>query len=413
MPVASLLLGVALLLTGQGLQGTLVPVRASLEGFSALSIGVMGGAYFLGFTLGCLKGGELVARVGHVRVFAAMTALASATPLLHGLIVESLTWTGLRLLTGFCFAVLYIVIESWLNDVSTNENRAMVFSTYVMITMSVFAIGQMMMLMYDPQQLYLFGIVAVLISIAVVPVVLSTAPGPQQPQSASVDLERLYQISPAGTVTCLCSGLANGAFWALAPAVVITMTGDLSMAAWFMSANVIGGAVSQWPVGWLSDRMGRRPVMIACALACAAVAVLITAAGDAISTTALSALGFAWGAFAFPQYTIAVANANDYADPSEYVMVSSGLLLMYGLGAIAGPLLASAVMTVSGSAGLYMHTAVVHVLVSIYIGFRATRRAAPPRGQHLDFSETIVAAHTKSQVYEEEAQGDAAEEPAR
>ncbi len=413
MPVASLLLGVALLLTGQGLQGTLVPVRATLEGFSALSIGVMGGAYFLGFTLGCLKGGELVARVGHVRVFAAMTAVASATPLLHGLIVEPMIWTGLRMLTGFCFAVLYIVIESWLNDVSSNENRGMVFSTYVMITLSVFAIGQMMMLMYDPMQLYLFGIVAVLISIAVVPVVLSTAPGPQQPQDTKVNLRRLYDISPAGTVTCLCSGLANGAFWALAPSVAVTLSGDLAMAAWFMSANVLGGAVSQWPVGWLSDRIGRRPVMIACAISCAVVAAMIVVGGNSIGMSLFVGLGFAWGAFAFPQYTIAVANANDYADPSEYVMVSSGLLLMYGLGAIAGPLIASGVMTGLGSTGLYMHTAIVHLLVSAYIGFRTTQRTPPPRAQHMDFSDSIVAAHTTSQVYEEENQNNPADEPAR
>lgn len=410
MPVASLLLGVALLLTGQGLQGTLLPVRAALENFSTLSIGVMGGSYFLGFTVGCLKGGDLVARVGHVRVFAAMTALASASPLLHGMILEPITWTLLRSLTGFCFAVLYIVIESWLNEVSTNENRGMVFSTYVMITMSVFAIGQMMMLLYDPQELYLFGIVAVLISIAVVPVVLSTAPVPQKPQSARVNLVRLFKISPAGTITSLCSGLTNGAFWSLAPAVAVGISGDLSMAAWFMSANVVGGAISQWPIGWLSDRVGRRPMMITCALFSSVAAALIVAGGDAIGMTALVALGLLWGAVAFPQYAIAVANTNDYADPSEYVMVSSGLLLMYGLGAIVGPLIASVAMTYIGNTGLYVHTGIIHLLTAMYIGFRATQRTAAPERQHLEFGESLVAAQTTSQVYEEEAQQEAAED---
>ncbi|MCB1843494.1 MAG: MFS transporter [Halioglobus sp.] len=412
MPVASLLLGVALLLTGQGLQGTLLPVRATMEAFSTLSIGVMGGAYFLGFTAGCFKGGDLVARVGHVRVFAAMTALASAAPLLHGLILEPITWTLLRTLTGFCFAVLYIVIESWLNEVSTNENRGMVFSTYVMITMSVFAIGQMMMLMYDPRELYLFGIVAVLISIAVVPVVMSTAPEPQKPHSARVNLARLFRISPAGTITSLCSGLTNGAFWSLAPAVAVGLSGDLSMAAWFMSANVVGGALSQWPIGRLSDRVGRRPMLIICAICSSIIAMLIVTRGNATGTSALVTLGFLWGAAAFPQYAIAVANTNDYADPSEYVMVSSVLLLMYGLGAIVGPLIASVAMTYIGDTGLYVHTGIFHLVTAMYIGFRATRRTAAPERQHLDFNESLVAASTTSQVYEEETQQELADDAA-
>ena len=139
-PVFALLISVSILLTGQGLQGTLLPVRASLEQFPTLAIGAMGAAYFIGFTLGCLKGGELVRRVGHVRVFLAMSALASASPLVHALAIQPLTWGLLRLVTGFCLAVLYVVIESWLNERSTNETRGIVFSTYAMITLTVLAI---------------------------------------------------------------------------------------------------------------------------------------------------------------------------------------------------------------------------------------------------------------------------------
>ena len=134
-PVAALLLGVAILLTGQGLQGTLIPVRARLEDFSTLSIGLMGGAYFLGFTVGCLRGVNLVRRLGHVRIFAAMTAIASAAPLLHALWLETWVWLLLRLMSGYCFAVLYVVIESWLNEQSSNENRGIVFSAYTFISM--------------------------------------------------------------------------------------------------------------------------------------------------------------------------------------------------------------------------------------------------------------------------------------
>ena len=150
-PIAALLIGVSILMTGQGLQGTLLPMRAGIESFPTIAIGAMGAAYFLGFTIGCLQGGELVRRVGHVRVFLAMTALGSATPLVHGLVLNEFAWGFLRMVAGFCFAVLYVVIESWLNERSTNENRGTVFSIYVMISLSVLAAGQMMTLLYDPQ----------------------------------------------------------------------------------------------------------------------------------------------------------------------------------------------------------------------------------------------------------------------
>ena len=244
-PVAALLIGVSILLTGQGLQGTLLPVRAGLENFSTISIGIIGGAYFLGFTVGCLKGGELVKNVGHVRVFAAMTALASASPLLHGLLLDPLTWSLLRALTGFCFAVLYVVIESWLNDRATNENRGVIFSTYVMITLTMLAVGQLMTLLYSPQQMQLFAIASVLVSLAAIPVVLSRSPSPDLPIHVDVDLRRLFRISPAGTLGCLASGLANGAFWSLAPVFTSSVSEDVSLAAWFMTATVVGGSLGQ------------------------------------------------------------------------------------------------------------------------------------------------------------------------
>ncbi len=195
--VAALLVGAAILLTGQGLQGTLIPVRASLEDFSTISIGLMGTTYFLGFTFGCLKGASLIRGVGHVRVFAAMTAIASATPILHGLWVNPWVWGSLRFVTGFCFAILYLVIESWLNERSTNKNRGSVFSAYVLINMTVLGIGQQMLLFYDPIQLDLFALASVMVSLAAVPVVLSRAENPRtirgRKTGFSLSLEKLYR----------------------------------------------------------------------------------------------------------------------------------------------------------------------------------------------------------------------------
>lgn len=402
-PVAILLISVSILLTGQGLQGILLPVRASLEDFSTIAIGTMGAAYFFGFTVGCLKGGELLRRVGHVRVFLAMSALASASPLLHGLIIQPVVWGSLRMLTGFCFAVLYVVIESWLNELSDNENRGVIFSTYAMITLTVFAAGQMMTLLYDPAGLQLFIIASVLVSIGAVPIALSTSPIPEQPQSVSVDVKRLFEISPSGALGCLVAGLANGSFWALAPVYATSVTNTVEIAAWFMTSAVIGGAIAQWPLGLLSDVAGRRKVLIAVSLAGGIVGLLLFLAEPVLNFTSANLLAALWGALAFPLYTIAVAYANDFAEAGEYVMVSSGLLLMYGIGATIGPFAASALMTMQGTGSLFLFTALVHVALVAYVMIRFLRRHTQAT-QQIAFSDALSAAQTASQVFEEDIQ---------
>ena len=409
-PVAALLIGVSILLTGQGLQGTLLPVRAGLESFSTVSIGVMGGAYFLGFTIGCLKGGDLVQRVGHVRVFLAMTALGSAAPLVHGLFVNSFAWGLLRMISGFCFAVLYVVIESWLNERSTNENRGTVFSIYVMISLTVLAGGQMMTLLYDPARWQLFALASVLVSLGAIPVALSTSPSPEQPTSVKLDIPRLFRVSPAATVGCLATGLANSAFWSLAPVFTAAISGGTALAAWFMTATVAGGALSQWPLGNASDRFGRRQLLLSGAVSGVVVAAVIVGRFDALDFFSVNVLAALWGATAFPLYAISVAHANDYAEPDEYVMVSGGLLLMYGIGAILGPFAASAIMTLTGASGLYLFTGAVHLVLALFVTHRMLRRESTPDEQHVTFGDALASAHTASRVYEEEIQHLAEEE---
>jgi len=401
--VSPLLLGVAILLTGQGLQGTLLPVRANMEGFSTLAIGLMGGAYFFGFTLGCLRGSTLVRKVGHIRVFAAMTAIASAAPLFHGLWQEPWLWWLLRFVTGYCFAVLYVVIESWLNEQSTNETRGAVFSAYTLITLTVLAVGQQMLLLYDPKQMSLFAIASAIVSIAAIPVVLSVAPSPAQTEKkVKLDLRRLYRISPAGTLGCLAAGLANGSFWALAPSFVFGYSTDVSLAAWFMTAAVLGGAAGQWPLGLWSDRIDRRWVIAFASLVGLIMGVLIWQFYSQVSTLSLMLMSAAWGAVAFPIYAVSVANANDNAKPGEFVMISSGLLLMYGLGAIAGPFLSAMIMNLAGPGGLYFFAAGVHLILLGYTIYRISQRSHPPEEEHMPFSESLASAQTASNIYEEE-----------
>jgi MFS family permease len=400
-PVAALLFSVSILLTGQGLMGTLLPLRASIENFSTVSIGIFGAGYFLGFAVGCLKGGELVQRVGHIRVFLAMAALASAAPLLHGLVVGPFTWSLLRLLNGFSLAVLYVVIESWLNEHATNDNRGVVFSTYAMITLSMLAAGQMMTLLYDPAGLQLFAIASVLISVAAIPIALSSSPTPELPETAAVDLRGLYKISPTGALGCLAAGFANGAFWALAPVFTRSMSEGPGLAAWFMTAAVLGGAIAQWPLGALSDRIGRRAVLIAVSTGAAVIGAGLSLTGSEWGAITIGVLGACWGAAAFPLYTIAVAHTNDYAEPSQFVTVSGGLLLMYGLGATVGPIIAAVFLTATNAGMLFLYCTIVHLLLVAFVLYRRLVQRAP--SEHpVPFADALAATQTASPVYEDE-----------
>jgi MFS family permease len=401
-PVAALLIGVAILLTGQGLQGILLPVRANLEGFSTVAVGLIGATYFLGFTAGCWKGASFIQRVGHVRVFAAMTASASAVPLLHGLWVNLWTWALLRFVTGFCFAVLYVVIESWLNEQSSNENRGRIFSVYVLINMTVLAVGQQALLLQDPMQLHLFAVASVLVSLAAVPVALSTSQTPRFVESARLDFRRAFSVSPSGMLGSLSSGLANGAFWSLVPVFIAGLSDDISLVAWFMTAVVLGGAAGQFPLGLASDHTDRRHVLVGTALAGMVAGILIWLLAPTQGVTGMLLLGFCWGVAAFPLYSISVAHANDRAEPDDYVMLSSALLMMYGMGAVLGPFLAALMMTWLGGSGLYLFTSLIQGGFVIYLVVFSLRRRRAAPDQTVDFSDSLTTALTASRVYEEE-----------
>ena len=232
---------------------------------------------------------------------------------------------------------------------------------------------------------------------------MSVAPTPQHgEEKVRLDIRRLFRISPAGALGCLASGLANGPFWALAPVFVAGYSSEISLVAWFMTAAVLGGALGQWPLGFWSDRVDRRWV-----IAFAAFLGLLVGLGawlffSSMSPVLLMSLGAAWGAVAFPLYAVSVAHTNDHARPGEYVMISSGLLLMYGIGAIAGPFIASLSMQLLGAGGLFFYTAAIHLLLLGYIAFRFFQREPAPEEEHRKFVDALAATQTASHVYEDE-----------
>lgn len=311
---------------------------------------MLGLSYFLGFALGCLFGTRLLERVGHIRSFAAM---ASAGPLIHGLIVIAPVWWLMRLVTGFCFAVLYVVIESWLNERATNETRGTILSLYLIINLTVITLGQLMLMLYDPGGLALFALAAVMVSIAAVPVALTASQQPAAVPHVRVRVGRLYRISPVGFMGCFFVGLPNGAFWAVGPVCASSAGLDVAGIAWFMSAIVIGGALGQWPFGRLSDRTDRRRVLVLGAAGAAAVWVAAAVMSAQVTGMFFCVIGLLWGMFAFPLVAIAMAHTNDSAEAGDFVEISSGLLLVAAAGSIAGPLLAGGLMAGIGSAGFF------------------------------------------------------------
>lgn len=389
-PIAALLLSVAILIMGNGLQQTLLPVRASLESFAPLEIGLMGSAYYLGFVLGCVRGGRLIQRVGHIRAFTALAAIASTVALVHALSVEPYMWSLMRALTGFCFAGLYLVIESWLNDKADNTNRGFIMGVYTMVNLSVIVAGQMMLTLADPTQFSLFALASILVSIAAVPVALTASPQPAPLVEARLRPIRLYRLSPVGVIGVFLVGITNGAFWALGPAYAAGIGADTDEIAIFMSIAVMGGALAQWPAGRLSDRFDRRFVLIGgCVLGIVAAFGLMTFGGAGGWPLAVFACLF--GAAALPLYAICVAHAFDFVERQDLVEAASGLLLANGIGSVIGPMAAAAAMQGDRPAGLFACTAVFHLVLGAFALWRITRRTAPPAEARTGFDLTSTA----------------------
>ncbi|MGF1592129.1 MAG: MFS transporter [Kiloniellaceae bacterium] len=396
-PITALLLSVALLLMGNGLQGTLLPVRANLEAFSATDIGILGSAYFLGFAAGCLYGPRLIRRAGHIRAFTALVAIASCVVLVHSLFLEPVLWWVLRAATGFCFAVLYMIIESWLNEKSSNENRGFVFSLYTIINLTVITIGQLMLGLDRPEDFPLFLLASILVSLAAVPVALTKAAAPAPVQSVRIRIGHLYRLSPVGVIGCLAVGLANGSFWALAPLFAQDKGADTWGVAVFMSVAVLAGALGQWPLGRLSDKMDRRRVIIGAACGSAIAGIFFVALAPSWGVPLMSLI-FVFGLFAFPIYGICVAHMNDYVEPDGYVEAASGLLLVFALGAVVGPIVASTLVRFFGPDALFGMTAGVQLCLAAFAFYRMRKRPPAPVEEHVAFTESLNYAQTVSTV---------------
>jgi MFS family permease len=369
---SSLLLGMALLMLGAGLQGTLIGVRATLEEFPTVVIGAVMACYYVGYLAGSLMAPRLVQRVGHVRVFAALSSLASASILLQGMFVNALSWGLLRAVSGLCFAGIYVVAESWLNDRADNRTRARLLGVYMAVIYVGLGAGQFLLNVDDPRTNTLFVLIAVLISLAVIPMSLSAQRAPELTVPQPVRLGDLFRLSPLGVIAVLFSGAASGTVFALGP-VYAAGAYAMSGVSAFMAFSIFIAVLAQLPLGRLSDRLDRRTVLsgisLVAALAAGASFVLAAAPGAAFFAAAVLSSGLS-----LTIYSLAVSHINDHLLPAQMVDASGTLILVNGVGAVIGPLLVAAAMQWSGSSAYFAALAIMHVVFAVYTLWRKQRR---------------------------------------
>ncbi|MEW9806498.1 MFS transporter [Mesorhizobium marinum] len=376
-PLIPLLIAAGILLGGNGLQGTLIALRGAQEGFSPATIGFMGTAYFGGFLLGCVFITRIMKAVGHVRSFAALAAIASAGTLLLVLIIDPVFWSAIRFTTGFCFAGLFTIMESWMNSSAQNHDRARVLALYRIIDIGSVTGAQFLIPVFGADGFAIFAIMSIMITLSLVPVSLGDRSNPSPPEDVKLDLARVWRISPLAAIGCVAVGMTNSAFRTLSPVYAEQIGMSVADVVTFVSIGIIGGAVIQYPLGHLSDLWDRRRILLvttACAMAAALAIVFLAGTGP----LANFALVFVFGSFAMPLYSLSAAHANDRAGKGEFVLVNAALMMFYSFGAIGGPMIASTFMQRFGPQWLFIFCAAVYAILILIIVYRMQAREAVP-----------------------------------
>ncbi|MEJ2463200.1 MAG: MFS transporter [Candidatus Thiodiazotropha sp.] len=384
MTIFVLLGGLSILLVGLGLLGTLLGVRATIEQFSNVQTGIIMAGYYAGYIIGTWRGPAIVRRVGHIRTFAAFAALGAATTLLFGLMTDFWSWFFLRIFNGASVVGLYMVVESWLNEKTPSTSRGRIFAIYMVTTLMALAGGQFLLLIYDPATLSPFALATVLIVIAIIPIAVTRVSEPVIETHEHLPLLRLFRLSPLGVAGAIGAGMVNGAFWGMTAVFGARVGMQDTAIALLMSATIAGGALLQLPIGHLSDRHDRRTVLL---LVSVAGAVVATVAGFMVQRDipGLDLVAFLYGGLMFSVYAISVAHTNDHLEAGQVLGATRGLLLLYGLGALFGPLLGGWIMDLAGPVGLPYFSAVILMLLSLYGLYRMRQRAPLPLEEQAEF----------------------------
>jgi len=373
--IASILLSYGLLLLANGLFQTLLGVRTQVEGFSPNLVGFIVAAYFTGLLLGGMFADYVVIRAGHIRSFAAFASLMSASALLLPIFVSGYAWMGFRLVGGFCMAGMIIVTESWLNESATNKTRGKVLSVYMITNYFAAGCGNFLLNVGDPSDFELFSLASIVYSLALLPVLLTRATAPVPVHSPRMSLWELYRIAPLGVVGVFCCGLVNASINGLGSVFATNIGFDQEQLAAFMAIMIMSGLLLQWPIGILSDRIGRGPLLVYIPLivALAAIWQLFVDSFQLI----LAGAGFL-GAFVFTLYSLSAATTNDRVTSAQRVKVAGALLITYGAGAVSGPVIAGQFMGLLGPQGLFYYIALIELILCAFAILTRKQRVGSP-----------------------------------
>lgn len=367
-----LLLGMLMLMIGNGMQGTLLGIRGGIEGIATFEMSIVMSGYYGGFLLGSLTVPNIIKSVGHVRVFAALGSLISAVLVLYAIGPNWPAWTLLRFVIGFCYCGVYITAESWLNAGSSNETRGQALSAYMIVQLLGIVLAQAMLNTADPAGFLLFAIPSILVSLAFTPILLSAQPAPQFQTIERMSFGRLYRASPLG---CVGIFLMGGVFSALAGMSSVwgaAIGMSVAQISTFVAAVYAGGLVLQYPIGWISDRYDRRKLVLMLAAIGGLTPLLVV--GTQPGILGLIVAGAIMGGVANPIYALLLAYTNDYLEQSAMASASAGLLFIYGIGSMAGPLITGWLMARMGPDGFWVYMGVLLAMLTVYAGWRTTQR---------------------------------------
>jgi MFS family permease len=372
----ALFFGFALISLAHGLQGTLIGVRAIVEGFSFISTGFIVAGYYVGYLTGSIIIPIFLKRVGHIRVFAALASLASIAILLHSVFIQPYMWFFIRILTGISLAGIFVIMESWLNAKSTNETRGKILSIYMIVTFSFLGLGQFLLNLSDPAEVDLFILVSILLSFALLPILLSITEAPNITDSKKISLKELFIISPLGFVGAFFTGLAHSAILGYG-AVFASVKGlGLFEISIFMVIVTSFGALFQWPIGYLSDKIDRRVILISVTLISSALSLFIVASSY-ISLIIFFILLAIYSGMSLPMYSLTIAHTNDFLQQDEIIGATASMCILIGLGSICGPIAASLFMNSIGPDGFFVYLFIVHGLLGLFGLYRVAKRTKP------------------------------------
>lgn len=371
----ALLLGMMLLQVGNGMQSTLLGIRGEIEGFSAMEMSLVMSGYFVGFLFGSRMATGMIRRVGHVRVFAALGSLISAVMILYPVLTDPIAWGLLRVLIGFCFSGVYVAAESWLNGAADNENRGKALSLYMIMQMVGIVSAQYLLVLGDASGFILFIVPSVLVSLAFAPILLSISPTPAFDTTKPLSLREIMTISPLGCVGMFLLGGVFSAQFGMAPVYGAAAGLSVGQISTFVSSFFVAALLVQYPMGWLSDRMDRRVLIMAGSLIIGIGGLIGMVLGSVFIILCVAAVLI--GGLSNPLYSLLIAYTNDFLEHDDMAAAASGMVFINGLGAVFGPIVTGWIMGVVGPSGYFLFIAVLGFAMAAYAAYRMTQRAAP------------------------------------